>query len=103
MSSVFLDADGFGHFEAMPRTTTNKADAYCSTQRLATAGGKSVDICREMLPFSTTLHPTLRMSDTEVLQSFHWELLDHRLCGFDLVLPDCDLFGPLKQHDNEEV
>jgi len=56
-----------------------------------------------MLPFSTTVHPTLRTSDTEVLQSFHLELLDHRLCGFDLVLPDSDLFGPLKQHDNEEM
>jgi hypothetical protein len=37
MSSVFVDADGFGHFEAMPRATTNKADTYCSTLRLATA------------------------------------------------------------------
>jgi hypothetical protein len=56
-----------------------------------------------MLPFSTTLYPTLRMSDTDVLQSFHWALLDHRLRCFDLVLLDSDLFGPLKQHDNEEV
>jgi len=60
MSSVSLDADGFGHFEAVPRTTTNNADTYCSTLRLlATAWGKRVDVCREMLglPFSTTLYP----------------------------------------------
>jgi hypothetical protein len=47
--------------------------------------------------------PTLRMSDADVLQSFHWELLDHRLCGFDLVLPDCDLCGSLNEELSCEV
>ena len=28
MSSVFLDANGAGHFEAKPRATANKADSY---------------------------------------------------------------------------
>jgi hypothetical protein len=34
----------------------------------------------------------------ELLQFFHWELLDHPLYIPNLALSDFHLFGPLKKH-----
>ena len=86
-----------GYVEAMPRGTSINAVAYCNTlRRLHEA--INLDIRREALPSARQCTHI-----AHILQSLHWELLNRRLCGFNLGPSDYYLFGPLKQHSNEGV
>jgi hypothetical protein len=97
----------------MPQGTTINAHTYCDTLwQLHEA------ICRKRsgyLSQGTILQhdnatPHSAHQTQELLQLFHWELLDCPPYSPDLALLDFHLFGPLKQHlggrrfhNNEEV
>jgi hypothetical protein len=89
--SVFLDAYGVSHAEAMPRGTAINADA-CKRQETLTCVARCYPSARRRTPHYACARRI------RILPSFHQELLDRRLCGFDLGPSDWRVFGPLKQH-----